>query len=147
MVPEMLDDGTPFAIVVDVALFTVHEQRLELLLTRRPRPPFQGRWSLPGALVRPQETLDAAAARALRDHAGVEGIYLEQLYTFGQPGRDPRGRWISVAYYALLRPEQIGAAATPAERELCWVDPRGIHEPLAFDHAHIVEYALQRLAS
>src|SRR5437763_12120229 len=144
MVPIMLDDGTPFAIVVDVALFTVHDQRLELLLTRRPRPPFQGCWSLPGALVRPQETLDAAAERALRDHAGLEGVYLEQLYTFGQPGRDPRGRWISVAYYALLRPEQIGTAATPAERESRWVDPRRIHAPLAFDRAPIVDYARQR---
>ena len=134
-------------LVVDVALFTVRDDRLEVLLTRRPRPPFQDCWSLPGAMVWPDDPIDAAARRALAEHAGIRGVYLEQLYTFGQPGRDPRGRWVSVAHYALVRPDELDTAGPRGEREVRWVDPRQIDEPLAFDHHQIVGYALRRLAA
>src|SRR5215218_4679465 len=141
MVPMPVSLDEPFALVVDVALFTVRDGRLELLLTCRPRPPFRGVWSLPGALVRTDETIDDAARRALADHAGIRGVYLEQLFTFGDPGRDPRGRWISVAHYALVRPEELDAATAgpQGEREITWVDARRLGVSLAFDHARIVE--------
>jgi|SRR5581483_8589347 len=143
----MIQHPETVVLVVDVALFMVRDTGLELLLVRRPRPPFQGCWSLPGALVQPAEPIPDAALRALADQAGVHGVYLEQLFTFGEPGRDPRGRWVSVAHYALVRPDQLPATRPIGDREARWFDARQIPEPLAFDHAQIVQYALWRVAA
>ena len=87
---------------VDVALIGVVDDTLGTLLYRRSEHPFRGRAALPGGFVRMDESLDAAAARVLREKAGVEGVFLEQLYTFGAPSRDPRTRVVSVAYFALV---------------------------------------------
>src|SRR3954469_16658963 len=124
MVPMMLQlDDNP-VLAVDVALFTAREHTLEVLLARRPRPPFAGCWALPGSLVRRDEPLDAAALRALGDLAGIQGVFLEQLYTFGRPGRDPRGRVVSVSFYALVRPDQV-AHVGEGDRETGWFPVRG----------------------
>jgi len=138
--------GAPI-LAVDVALFTVRNDALLVLLARRPRPPFEGAWALPGALVRPDEPLEAAARRALLEQTGIQGVYLEQLYTFGSPGRDPRGRVVSVAHYALVRPDELGQGEPRGEREVRWVAAREPDGLLAFDHRQIVDYALWRLAS
>ncbi|MGH2346839.1 MAG: NUDIX domain-containing protein, partial [Chloroflexota bacterium] len=133
------------ALAVDVACFQVRDGRLTLLLARRANPPFAGSWALPGGLVGTNEPLDRAAHRVLDERTGVHSFYLEQLYTFGGPARDPRGRTVSVTYYTLL------GAGDPAEHpgrgisELTWCaadDP----PDLAFDHAAIAAYARRRLA-
>jgi 8-oxo-dGTP diphosphatase len=140
------DTGAPI-LAVDVALFTVRDDALLLLLARRPRPPFEDAWALPGALVRPDEPLEAAARRALVEQTGIQGVYLEQLYTFGSPGRDPRGRVVSVAHYAVVRPDELGQVEPDGVRDVRWVAAREPECPLAFDHLQIVDYALWRLAS
>src|SRR5918911_2895412 len=90
-------------VAVDNCIFTVLEDRLHLLLIQMTKVPYAGMWALPGGLIQDDESLDAAAVRILDEETGVADVYLEQLYTFGQPDRDPRGRVVSVAYYALLR--------------------------------------------
>ncbi|MFI5274045.1 MAG: NUDIX domain-containing protein [Ktedonobacterales bacterium] len=129
------------AVAVDVVILTVHERRLEVLLVKRPRPPFDGAWALPGAFVRQGESLEGAARRKLAEATGTRQVYLEQLYTFGDPERDPRMRVITVVYYALIPPDALSLTETVDAR--LW---RVYDLPaLAFDHNQIVEYTLQRL--
>jgi 8-oxo-dGTP diphosphatase len=90
------------SVSVDVALVTVDEEKLKAVLIRRQEHPALGKWSLPGGFVGMKESLDDAAVRVLETKVGVTGIFLEQLYTFGKPDRDPRTRVITVAYYALV---------------------------------------------
>lgn len=131
------------ALAVDMIIFTVGEDDLMVLLIRRRGEPFAGRWAIPGGFVEPDESLDDAAARELCEETGVTDVYLEQLYTFGEPGRDPRGRVISVAYYALLRQAPAVVGGDDAE-DARWF-PLGELPPLAFDHAAILDYALERV--
>ena len=131
-------------LAVDVACFSLQDGKLDLLLVRRSDDPFAGAWALPGAAVGLDEPLDDAARRALVDRTGIGDAYLEQLYTFGEPGRDPRGRTVSVAYFAILpvRPEDLrtGRGVDAAT----WRPARDLL-PLAFDHGRIAHYALWRL--
>lgn len=133
------------ALTVDVVIFSLRAGQLQALLVQRRSEPFAGMWALPGGFVRMDESLEAAAARELEEESGVRGAYLEQLYTYGDPQRDLRGRVVSVAYFALvpgdapLRPEG-GSDASQAR----WFPVDGL-PPLAFDHAEIVSYALRRL--
>ena len=131
------------AITVDVVLLTIRDRRLHVLLIRRLAKPFEKRYALPGGFVLAEESLDAAAVRELREETGVDQVYLEQLYTFGDPKRDPRGRVITVAYYALV-PHTQGLRAGTDACEAAWF-PIGELPPLAFDHRKIVEYAHQRI--
>lgn len=131
------------AFAVDTVIFTVGEDDLMVLLIQRRGAPFAGHWAIPGGFVDPEESLDAAAARELREETGVEEVFLEQLYTFGEPGRDPRGRVISVAYYALLRQAPAVSAADDAA-DARWFPLRAL-PPLAFDHGAVLDYALSRV--
>lgn len=132
------------AVTVDLVIFTIVDNDLKVLLIRRGGEPFKNRWALPGGFVEIDESLEKAAARELKEEAGVSGVYLEQLYTFGAPKRDPRGRVISVSYFALVDAEQqrIRAAsdATEAEWHSVFASPK-----LAFDHKQILDYAVWRL--
>jgi 8-oxo-dGTP diphosphatase len=139
------------SVTVDVVAFTAREKRLSVLLIRRGVEPFAGTWALPGGFVRMTEELDDAARRELCEETGIAGArFLEQLYTFGKPGRDPRTRVISVAYYALLPGPESGLPPVPepeagtdaAEARWWTVDQL---PPLAFDHAEILHMALSRL--
>ena len=135
---------TDVQVTVDLVIFALREAELQVLLVRRGIPPFEGRWALPGGFVHADESLDAAARRELEEETGVRDVYVEQLYTFGDPGRDPRGRVVTVAYYALLTGEQtIPAPGSDAAAVRWW--PVREHPPLAFDHPRILAYALERL--
>jgi 8-oxo-dGTP diphosphatase len=134
---------TKLLVTVDVVLFTIRDRRLHLLLIRRLAKPFENRYALPGGFVLEDESVDAAAVRELREETGVDKVYLEQLYTFGDPKRDPRGRVITVAYYALVPQTQTLQAGTDAS-DAAWFPVTDV-PALAFDHRKIVEYAYQRL--
>jgi 8-oxo-dGTP diphosphatase len=116
-----------------------------VLLVRRANPPFSGFWAIPGGFVQTDESLEVAALRELEEETGVTDVYTEQLYTFGNPDRDPRTRVITVAYFAL-----VPAAALPTPEagddaaDVRWWSMYDL-PPLAFDHAGILEYALTRL--
>src|SRR5579863_8500457 len=105
---------TKLLVTVDVVLLTIRDRALHLLLIRRLANPFKGGYALPGGFVQENESLDEAAARELREETGVESVYLEQLYTFGEPQRDPRGRVVTVAYYALVPNTHLLRAGTDA---------------------------------
>lgn len=134
-------------LAVDVVLLSVRDEQLQVLLTRRREEPFRDHWTLPGSLVRTEEPLDAAAFRALEAKAGLRGVYLEQLHTFGAVHRDPRARVVSVAYYALVAADRA-AAAMPAD-DARWVCVREVGEDVAlgFDHAEILRHAVARVRS
>lgn len=116
----------------------------KVLLIERGREPFKGRWALPGGFVEMEETLEAAAARELAEETGVSGVALTQLHTFGAPGRDPRGRVVSVVYYGWTKTSEHAARAATDAAKVEWfaVDRT---PPLAFDHDEILKLALQRL--
>lgn len=135
------------AVTVDVVIFTLERGALHILLVQRKYGPFEGCWAIPGGFVRPDEPLDAAARRELAEETGVRDVYLEQLYTFGEPRRDPRGRVISVAYIALVRAERQHLAAAEDAAAVHWFPVKSLPQPLAFDHDQIVGYAIDRLRS
>jgi len=134
---------TAIRVTVDIVLLTIRDGHLNALLIKRMAKPFENRYALPGGFVLEQESLDDAAIRELREEAGVDRVYLEQLYTFGDPERDPRGRVITVAYYALVPHTQTPRAGTDAS-DAAWFPATDL-PPLAFDHREIVEYAHTRL--
>jgi 8-oxo-dGTP diphosphatase len=134
---------TKLLVTVDVVLFTIQDRKLQLLLIRRLAKPYQNRFALPGGFVHEDESLDEAAIRELREETGVDKVYLEQLYTFGDLKRDPRGRIITVAYYALVPHIQALHSGTDAA-DAAWF-PVSELPALAFDHRKIVEYAHQRI--
>lgn len=129
------------AVTVDVVIFSLVEDDLKVLLVQRDRQPFLGQWGIPGGFVYRHEALESAAARKLDDETGVKNVYLEQLYTFGSPNRDPRSRVITVAYFALL---PYAAIRELDEARASWF-PLNALPSLAFDHEEIVQYALTRL--
>jgi len=134
-------------LAVDAVVFGyTPNRRIRVLLIQRKYPPFAGQWALPGGFVNEGESLETAVSRELREETGLEINYLEQLYTFGEPGRDPRKRVVSVVYFALVRPDAFQLHAQSDADDAAWFD---IHElpQLAFDHANIVEAAIQRLQS
>lgn len=132
-------------LATDVVVFTIRDQCLRVLLVRRSGDPFAGYWALPGGMVPADEALDDCASRMLGEKTGVRGMYLEQLYSFGEPGRDPRGRVVSVAYYALVPPERLARFAD-GDDQLAWMPTEALPE-LAFDHREIIELAHRRLAA
>ncbi len=131
-------------VAVDLVIFTLLQKVLHVLLVKRHFPPFAGMWALPGGFVQPEESLEEAARRELREESGVEAVYLEQLYTFGDPNRDPRGRVITVAYFALVPAERQTLRAADDALDTAWF-PAYHPPPLAFDHAKILDYAIARL--
>lgn len=132
------------ALTVDCVVFGFDEGDLKLLLIQRDLAPFEGRWALPGGFVQVGESLEAAARRELQEETGVTKIYLEQLYTFGQPDRDPREHVVTVAWSALVKLSDHSIRAATDARNAAWFDVTDLPR-LAFDHEEIIEMALQRL--
>lgn len=132
------------ALTVDAVVFGLDAGELKILLIRRGLAPFKGRWALPGGFVQEGESLDQAAARELEEEAGLRGVFLEQLYTFGSVRRDPRERVVSVAYYALVNLADHATRAATDAVDARWF-PAGAPPPLAFDHADILAMARERL--
>lgn len=134
------------SVAVDIVLFTVAQSALKVLLIKRGLQPFAGQWCLPGGFVKIDESLENAAMRELREETGVAHVYLEQLYTFGAPKRDPRGRVISVSYYALVDATKIRPFVTGEEQieNVQWFPVNDLPK-LAFDHEDIIKYAIKRL--
>jgi 8-oxo-dGTP diphosphatase len=133
-------------VTVDLVIFTVSEDALKAMLVRRAEAPYSGYWSLPGGFLRTGESLEDAALRALKEKTGVENVYLEQLYTFGEPGRDPRTRVITVAYFALIPWKNLEQPDSKKITDLTW-HPVDQLPRLAFDHKEILNYAVRRLRS
>ena len=132
------------ALTVDCVVFGFDDGDLKVLLIERALSPFKGSWALPGGFVRVDETLDEAARRELQEEAGLQEVFLEQLYTFGTVDRDPRERVVSVAYYALVKMANFSTkGATDAADARCF--PISKVPKLAFDHAEILAAALARL--
>ena len=131
-------------VTVDVVLFTIREGELSVLLIERGKPPFLGAYALPGGFVREDESLDAAAARELAEETGVRDVPVEQVGAFGDPGRDPRARVVTIAYAALWASDRTVLAAGTDAAAAAWHRVRGL-PALAFDHARIVAHALARL--
>ena len=129
---------------VDIVIFTLREGSLQVLLVKRGVPPFEGQYAIPGGFIREDESLEEAALRELHEETGVRNVFLEQLYTFGDPKRDPRGRVITVAYYALITSDKLSLVAGADAAEAQWFPASGV-PPLAFDHKSILDYALERL--
>jgi 8-oxo-dGTP diphosphatase len=131
-------------IAVDVVIFTIRDARLHVLLVRRGITPFAGRYAIPGGFVHEDESLEAAARRELGEETGVRDVYLEQLYSFGDPARDPRGYVVTVAYFALIAADRATLEAGTDADEARWC-PVDALPSLAFDHGRILAYALERL--
>lgn len=136
-------------IVTVVRRVVGREGQWKVLLVKRRNPPFAGQWAIPGGFVEPNEALEAAARRELREETGAEPLRLEQLHAFGDPGRDPRGWTVSIAHLAELDAgspvtQQIQAGSDAAD--VGWFDLDD-PPPLAFDHAEILSYAARRLAA
>ena len=134
------------SITVDIVVFALRGRDLHVLLVQRGNEPFAGRWAIPGGFVNEDEPLEAAARRELQEETGLHDVYLEQLYTFGDPQRDPRGRVISVAYFALVRADEHQIAGADDARDAQWFNVADL-PPLAFDHDRILHFALDRLQS
>lgn len=137
------------ALTVDCVVFGLEgltDEGLRVLLIERAHAPHAGCWALPGGFVDEGEDLETAARRELEEETGLQIRYLEQLYTFGAPGRDPRGRVVSVAWFALVQTlDHVPHSGSDAARA-AW-HPLVDLPPLAFDHGHILRMAHQRLKS
>ncbi len=134
------------AVTTDIVVFTAENGVLKVLLIQRKEAPFAGQWALPGGFLAIDESIDACAARELEEETGVGGIYLEQLYTFGAPDRDPRERVLSVAYYALLPLDGVTLRAGSDAAAADWYDVDAL-PGLAFDHGKIIAVARNRLTA
>lgn len=133
------------ALTVDCVVFGLDDQDLKVLLIQRDLEPFAGKWALPGGFVHEEETLEEAARRELAEETGLSRVFLEQLYTFGDPGRDPRERVVTVAYYALVNIRDHKVQASTDARNAAWFAVTDLPS-LAFDHDLILETARLRLA-
>lgn len=130
------------AVTTDCVIFGFNGERLQVLLVERGVEPYKGRWAFPGGFLRMDETAEEGALRELREETGLESVYIQQLHAFSDPGRDPRERVITIAYYALVRLQEVQGGDDAASAR--WF-PLDEVPSLAFDHDRILRMAVQRL--
>jgi len=131
-------------LTVDCVVFGLDDKSLKVLLIQRGLDPFKGKWAIPGGFVQANESLEDAALRELKEETGIEKVFLEQLYTFGDVRRDPRGRVVTVAYYALVNLKEHDIAVTTDAAKAAWFQIDDM-PPLVFDHEQIFETSLKKL--
>lgn len=131
-------------VTVDIVVFTILQNRLKVLLIQRKQAPYEHMWAIPGGFIHVGETLEEAASRRLHEETNIDNIYLEQLYSFAAPQRDPRTRVITVAYTALISAEKMTLEAHANAEDVQWFCVSELPS-LAFDHQEIVDYGLERL--
>jgi 8-oxo-dGTP diphosphatase len=135
------------SVTVDCVVFGLDKSAdVRVLLIKRAYEPYKNSWAIPGGFIKENETLDAAAQRELEEETGVRNIFIEQLYTFGNLNRDPRGHVISVAYFALINLEEHPTSAATDAKDAQWFKLSELPE-LAFDHSEILDIAIKRLDS
>ncbi|KAA2244908.1 NUDIX hydrolase [Chitinophaga agrisoli] len=132
------------ALAIDLVVFGYHEKTLSVLLLNRKEAPFKDQWTLPGAFLQMEESFLQTCSRILQTKLGMDNVYLEQLYSFDDPARDPRGRVISVTYYALVNPSKFQIVAGQMANDAQWFNVQET-PALGFDHQDIFDKALQRL--
>ncbi|MEI7473824.1 MAG: NUDIX domain-containing protein [bacterium] len=141
----MVQETKTHEVTVDIVIFTIRKKKLEVLLIQRGREPYKEKWAIPGGFIRLSENLDEAAKRVLLEKTHVKDVYLEQLYTFGDPDRYPNARVITVSYFALIRADLIKLADSDIDtKDVAWHSVYNM-PPLAFDHKDIIDYALRKL--
>ncbi len=132
-------------LTVDAVVFGYDSTpKISVLLVKRLYEPYKDHWAIPGGFVEEGESLERAVHRELEEETGVNIGYLEQLYTFGTPNRDPRGRVVSVAYFGLVKPDTFKISASSDAKAVEWFDINQLPQ-LAFDHHEIMEVAIKRL--
>lgn len=129
---------------VDAVVFGYEEGIISVLLIKRKYEPFKDNWAIPGGFVLNDESLEKAVERELQEETGIKINYLEQLYSFGEPARDPRGRVVSIAYFALVRPNAFKILASTDASEVKWFNIKELPK-LSFDHESILNMAIKRL--
>lgn len=132
-------------VTVDAVVFGVFKNKAKLLLIRRKEEPFKGKWALPGGFVGIDEELEDAAARELAEETGLTNIKLEQMHTFGNVGRDPRGRQITVAFMGIATKGWTKIKAGDDAAEARWFDIEKLPKDMAFDHNEIVKSGIEKL--
>jgi 8-oxo-dGTP diphosphatase len=131
-------------LTTDMVVFCVIDEKLMVLLVQRKHDPYKGQWALPGGFVEDDEDLVDGAKRELEEETGLKIKNAKQLHTYGTPGRDPRGRTVSVAYFALIEQKDSKVKAGDDAAEAQWHNVHRLPE-LAFDHAEILQDALKAL--
>ncbi len=132
------------ALTTDCVVFGLDDEALKVLLIQRDIPPFEGEWALPGGFVHVGESLEAAARRELKEETALEGFFLEQLHSYGDPDRDPREHVVTVSYFGLVNLIDHPPRAATDARNAGWFGLDDLPS-LAFDHQQIVDTALERL--
>ncbi|MEO5893581.1 MAG: NUDIX domain-containing protein [Ferruginibacter sp.] len=140
---ELLDYPRP-SVTIDCVVFGYDCHSISLLLINRKEEPFENMWTLPGGFLYLEETPEEGARRILKNKTGLHNLYLEQLYTFGEVTRDPRGRVLSIAYYALVDPRRFELLAGIAANDVKWFETTKLPKT-GFDHKDIIKLALNRL--
>jgi len=141
----MLESKT-HEVTVDIVIFTIRKKQLEVILIQRGQEPYKDKWAIPGGFIRLSENLDEAAQRVLYEKTHVKDVYLEQLFTFGDPYRYPNARVITVSYFALIRSDDLKLEVTEGLniQQINWHSVYNL-PALAFDHKDILDYAIKRL--
>ena len=141
---QLIDNYFKSAFSVDNVIFGFGSGKLQVLLIKRGEEPYNDFWALPGALVHPDENLDDAPLRILRELASIDNVFLEQVHTFGRVDRHPQGRVITVAYYSLINKDEVSPRAASFANEVAWHNVFEIHS-LAFDHLEILKSCVAQL--
>jgi 8-oxo-dGTP diphosphatase len=132
-------------VTVDAVIFAVTADAIELLLIKRGHEPFKGKWAFPGGFIGIDEELDDAVARELQEETGLTGVRLEQMHTFGKPGRDPRGRQITVVYMGIINQGLDRIKAGDDAERAQWFDINALPSDMSFDHDIVAQFAINRL--